>query len=337
MSAERFEFSQAIGSVAKRNGPVVVLESTVIAHGLPRPDNLETALEMEAVVRECGALPATIAILDGVVRIGLSPAEIEHLARSADSQSHTGSLKTGPLETASPGQFPKANRRDLSVLLAHHGTAATTVSATLWLAIRSGLGPCVMATGGLGGVHLGAADSFDISTDLDALARADGSIVVCSGFKSILDVAASLEALETRGVAVVGYRTRDFPAFTTVSSGLSLEHRVESPEEAALLARTHRELGLPGAIVLANPAPVAEAVDRDLMDSALEAAFQAARRNVSGKGITPFLLEAVRRATGGKSLRSNRALLVANARLAAEVAVALHPQVDLREDSGRGL
>jgi pseudouridine-5'-phosphate glycosidase len=330
MSAERFQFSQAMENDAARNRPVVVLESTVIAHGLPWPDNLQTALEMEAVVREGGALPATIAILDGMVRIGLSSAEIEHLARSASPPALPRVPEAGPEESTSPARFVKANRRDLSMLLARHGSAATTVSATLYLAERFGLGPCVMATGGLGGVHRGAAESFDISTDLDELARACGSIVVCSGFKSILDVAASLEALEARGVVVVGYRTSDFPAFTTVSSGLALEHRVESGAEVAELARTHRELGLPGAIVLANPVPFAEAIDKGLMDSALEAALNdARRRNLSGKAITPFLLDAVCRSTGGKSLQANRALLIANARLAAEVAVALQSRADM--------
>lgn len=294
--------------------PAVFLESTVLAQGLPWPDNLETANSMEAAVRAVGAVPLTVAMLDGRVRLGLSPDELERVARAAESA-----------EEASRERFVKANRRDISAVVARGGCAATTVSATLWLARRFGQGPCVMATGGLGGVHRGAAETFDVSTDLDELAHADGCVVVCSGFKSILDLPATLEVLESRGVAVVGYRTGDLPAFTTVSSGLALEHRVESPTEAAALVRAHRELGLPGALVLANPVPEADAVPRELMDSSLAAALELARQEgISGKAVTPFLLERIRQNTGGRSLRANRGLLVANARLAAEVALALN-------------
>jgi pseudouridine-5'-phosphate glycosidase len=325
MNASKYADSLTLGHALSRNQPVVFMESTVIAQGLPWPENHETALAMEAVVRASGAVPGMIAILDGVVRIGLSSAEIEEVARSAAPSTSSGETGAAGQGEARPGRFAKANRRDLSVVLAQEGCAATTVSATLWLGQRFGVKPCVMATGGLGGVHRGAAETFDVSTDIDELARADGSIVVCSGFKSILDLAATLEALETRGVAIVGYHTSDLPAFTTVSSGLALEHRVESPEEAAALVRAHRDLGLPGAVVLANPAPGSEAVDRELMETALETALHdARRRKIAGKAITPFLLDAIRQATGGQSLRANRALLIGNARLAAEVAVALH-------------
>jgi pseudouridine-5'-phosphate glycosidase len=218
----------------------------------------------------------------------------------------------------------KANRRDLAAVVAGRGCAATTVSATLWIAGRFGPRPPVMATGGLGGVHRDAAASFDISTDLDELARADGALVVCSGMKSILDVPATLESLETRGVLVVGYRTDELPGFLTRSAGLRLEHRVDSPAEAAELVRVHRRLGLPGAVVLAQPVPEPEAMDPDPLRRALDRALDdARRRGVSGKPLTPFLLESIRDATGGASLRANCALLVANARLAAEVAVEL--------------
>ena len=169
-----------------------------------------------------------------------------------------------------------------------------------------------------------ATETFDISTDLDELARADGSVVVCSGFKSILDLAATLEALESRGVAIVGYRTNELPAFITASSGLTLEHRVETPEAAAAVIHAHRNLGLPGAVVLANPVPAAEAVDREFVETVLESALaDARRRKTAGKALTPFLLDSIRHATAGRSLRANRALLVSNARLAAQVAVAL--------------
>jgi pseudouridine-5'-phosphate glycosidase len=302
----------------------VVLESTVIAHGLPWPSNLETAVAMETAVRERGGVPATIAIIDGVIRIGLSTADIEQVAVSAAGLEPGADADPGAGGDDRRTPFAKANRRDLGLHLSRGGCAATTVSATLWLARRFGVDPCIMATGGLGGVHRGAGESFDVSTDLDELARSDGAMVVCSGAKSILDLPATLEALESRGIAVVGHRTGEFAAFTTVSSGLRLEHRVESAAEAAAVLRAHRQLGVPGALVLANPAPVADAIDRDVMESALERALKEARRlGIAGKAITPFLLDEIRRATGGRSLRANQALLVANARLASEVAVAL--------------
>jgi pseudouridine-5'-phosphate glycosidase len=282
--------------------PVVALESTLIAHGLPRPTNLQTAREAEAAVRDAGAVPATIAVRGGRPVVGLDAEGLEHLATSND--------------------VAKAGRRDLSVATARGLDAATTVSATLRLARLAGIG--VMATGGLGGVHRGAAESYDVSTDLDELARADGMLVVCSGAKSILDLPATLESLETRGVAVVGYRTSELPAFTTRSSGLPLEWRADSPAEAAAIVLAHRSLGLPGAVVLAQPVPEAVAIPRDLAESALaDALADAKARGISGKAITPFLLDAIRHATGGRSLEANRALIVANARLAAEVAVAM--------------
>ncbi len=290
----------------------VALESTLIAHGLPWPDNLETATASEAAVRAAGARPATVAVLGGSIRVGLSPAEIEGLARSA----------AGPGVGPSRGPILKASRRDLAAAVAGGLDAATTVSATLWIARRAGIG--VMATGGLGGVHRGAGRTFDVSTDLDELARADGAVVVCSGVKSILDVPATLEALETRGVAVVGYRTGEFPAFTTTTSGLAVDARVETPEEAADLVRAHRRLGLPAAIVLAQPPPEGLAIPRDAMEAALaEALARAESLGVAGKAVTPFLLDAIREVTGGRSLAANKALIVANAGLAGAVARAL--------------
>jgi pseudouridine-5'-phosphate glycosidase len=282
----------------------VALESTLIAHGLPWPDNLETARGSEAAVRAGGAEPATIAVLGGEVRLGLGDDELERLAR------------------APAGAVLKAGRRDLAWAVARRLDAATTVGATLWIARREGIG--VMATGGLGGVHRGADRTFDVSADLDELARADGMLVVCSGVKSILDVPATLEALETRGVLVVGYRTDEFPAFTTVSSGLPVEARVDSPAEAAEVVRAHRRLGLPGAIVLAQPPPADLAVPREAMESALGTALRRAEeRGVAGKAITPFLLDAIREATGGRSLAANKPLIVANAGLAGAVAAEL--------------
>lgn len=282
----------------------VALESTLIAHGLPWPDNLETARASEDAVRAAGAEPATIAVLGGEVRVGLGAEELERLAR------------------ASTGSVLKAGRRDLAWAVARGLDAATTVGATLWVARRAGIG--AMATGGLGGVHRGAGRTFDVSADLDELARADGMLVVCSGVKSILDVPATLEVLETRGVLVVGYGTGEFPAFTSVSSGLAVEARVDSPAEAADLVRAHRRLGLPGAVVLAQPPPAGLALPGEEMESALaEALGRAGREGVAGKAITPFLLDAIREATGGRSLAVNKALIVANARLAGEVAAEL--------------
>ena len=314
----------ADGNAVLPERPTVYLESTVIAQGLPWPENLETARAMQAAVQEPGAVPAIIGVLDGIIRIGLSPQEVEEMARSAAAPASIDPGGTADHHDAPTRRFTKANRRDLSVVVAQQGCAATTVSATLWLAQRLGVKPCVLATGGLGGVHRSALESFDISTDLDELARADDSLVVCSGFKSILDLPATLEALETRGVTIVGYRTSELPAFFTASSGLALEHRVETPETAAALVRTHRDLGLPGAVILANPVPAEDAIERRLVETALEAALADARqRKIVGKAITPFLLEAIRMATGGLSLRANQSLLVSNARLAAQVAVAL--------------
>ena len=283
---------------------VVALESTLIAHGLPWPENLETARQCEANVRQAGAVPATIAIFQGVTRIGLSDDELEQLAQARSVR------------------FLKASRRDLSICLAQLKDAATTVSATLWIARMAGIP--IMATGGLGGVHRGASTTFDLSTDLDELARADGVGVVCSGVKSILDISATLEYLETRGVAVVGYRTDTFPAFTTVSSGLPVESRVDTPDQAAALLRIHRGLKLPGAVVLAQPVNVDDALDRQVMETALAQGLELAqRRGIQGKAVTPFLLDHLRASTGGRSLQANKALIVANASLAGEIAVKL--------------
>jgi len=291
-----------IEEAIRQNVGVVALESTLISHGLPWPDNLETARKSEAAVREAGAIPATIAVLNGVIRVGLTEVELEQVSRS--------------------GRILKASRRDLSLVVSRGLDAATTVSSTLWIARKVGVG--VLATGGLGGVHRGASTTFDISTDLDELARSDGMAIVCSGVKSILDIPATLEILETRGVAVIGYRTDTFPAFTTVSSGLPVDSRVDEAGDAARLVRSHRELGLPGAVMIAQPVPEAVGLDRQIMETALaEGLAKAKAQGITGKAITPFLLDHIREATGGRSLQANRSLIVANAGLAGEVAVRL--------------
>lgn len=283
---------------------IVALESTLITHGLPAPDNVAVALASEAAVRAAGAVPATVAVLGGAIRVGLTGAEIEALARTA-------------------GVF-KASRRDLGACVARAIDAATTVSATLRVARLAGIG--VMATGGLGGVHRGAGATFDVSTDLDELARADGMALVCAGAKSILDIPGTLELLETRGVPVVGYGTDTFPAFTAESSGCPVEHRVDSPAEATRVVRAHRALGLPGAVVIAQPVPAEVAVPGDLMAGAIDSALAAAAAaGVVGKAVTPFLLDRVRQATGGRSLVANKALIVANAALAGRIAALLAP------------
>ncbi len=293
----------------------MALESTLIAHGLPWPVNVETARAAERAVRDAGAVPATIAVMEGIIHVGLTESEIERLARSAT--------------------FRKASRRDLALAVAQGADAATTVAATVWVARSCGIN--IMATGGLGGVHRGAAASYDISADLDELARADGMLVVCSGVKAILDVAATLEAMETRGVAVLGYRTDTLPAFTAVSSGLPLEYRVETPAEAAAVVRASRDLHLPGAVVLAQPVPQAEAIEASVLEAAITNALaEAGRRGVSGKAITPFLLDHVRQATEGRSLQANVALIVANAALAGAVAVALQNEERAAEPMADG-
>jgi pseudouridine-5'-phosphate glycosidase len=278
--------------------PVVALESTIIAHGLPRPDNLRVAREIEDAVRAGGAVPATIAVLDGEVRIGLDDAALEALAGT------DGVVKCGV--------------RDLAPVMARRGFGATTVAATSHLAERAGIR--VFATGGLGGVHRGAADTFDESADLGTLARV-GICVVCAGVKSILDIPATLERLETLNVTVLGYRTDTFPAFYLTSSGLPVPWRVDSPREAADVLRARVSAGAPGAVIVANP--LDEQMDPDLHERTLHEGLAAAEAaGVRGRDVTPFLLERFHSGTGGESLRANIRLVLRNAALAAEIAAA---------------
>jgi pseudouridine-5'-phosphate glycosidase len=302
MASKSIRISEEVADALAEGRGVVALESTLIAQGLPWPENLETARDAESAVRAGGSVPATIAVLGGIVRIGLADSELERVARA--------------------GTFIKAGRRDLAAAVARGLDAATTVSATLWIAQKHGLE--AMATGGLGGVHRNAGTTFDVSTDLDELARARGALVVCSGVKSILDVPATLEVLETRGVPVVGYRTGEFPAFLCRSSGLPLDTRAETPAEAAAIVRAHRALGLPGSVVLAQPVPEAEALDAEAMEAAIAEALVSARaQGIAGKAVTPFLLNQIRQATGGQALRANVALILNNALLASAVAATL--------------
>jgi len=285
--------------------PVVALESTVIAHGLPRPYNLDTALRMEAAVREAGALPATIAVLNGQLVVGLTEEQITVVAGTSG--------------------VAKASSSDLSAILASGKPGATTVAATVFIAARAGID--IVATGGIGGAHRGSENTFDISADLTELARTPVA-VVCSGAKVILDLPRTVEILETLGVAVVGYSTNEFPAFYSRESSLLLQNRVDSPDEAACLMCIHRDLGRlgPGAssgMLIANPPPAEKALQRDEVESLISDALRAAAAaGIRGKAVTPFLLSQLVRNSGGKTVETNIALLVANARLAASIAVA---------------
>jgi pseudouridine-5'-phosphate glycosidase len=281
--------------------PVVALESTAIAHGLAWPDNLQVARDMEAAVRAAGAVPATIAILDGCVRVGLDDAALERVARGVD--------------------LPKLSWRDLGVALGRGGSGATTVAATLAIAGRVGIR--VFATGGIGGVHPGAERTFDISADLAALARTP-CVVVCAGAKSLLDLPRTLELLEALGVPVLGLGTNDLPAFYARHSGLPVTARVESVAEAAAIARAQWRLGLAGGLVLAVPPPAEAALPAEEVAEALAAATaRAETEGVRGPALTPFLLAALHAHTRGRTLAANVALLRQNAAVAGTLAVAL--------------
>ncbi len=285
-----------------RLAQAVALESTVIAHGLPWPHNLETARRLEQAVRDVGAIPQTIGIIGGQVRVGLTDAELTHLARARAVR--------------------KVSRRDLPIVTALKQDGATTVAATMYLAARAGIQ--VFATGGIGGVHRG--HPFDVSADLEELAQTP-ICVVCAGAKAILDLPLTLEALETRGVPVIGYRTDEFPAFYSRSSGLPVDQRVETPEEAAAIFRAQRALGLPGGMLVVVPIPEEAEIPRQRIEPVIERALaEAEARGIRGKEITPFLLAQVAELSGGDALEANLALLENNARVAARIALALgHP------------
>jgi pseudouridine-5'-phosphate glycosidase len=296
--------SAEISEARQTKRPLVALESTVIAHGLPWPDNLTLALELEAIVRQHGAVPATVGVIEGQPKAGLSPAEVECLAK---------------------GEIPvrKLSRRDFGPVIAHRAYGATTVAATMIVAHKAGIQ--VLATGGIGGVHRGAAG--DVSADLPELSRTPVA-VVCAGAKSILDLPRTLEWLETFGVPVVGYGTDEFPAFTVRQSGLMLHDRVDNPAEAARLIAAHWTFGLEGGILLTVPVPVAAALDPVKAEVDISQALaEAEARRVTGKDITPFLLARLVEISGGESLQANLALLRNNAAVAAQIAVALAEQV----------
>ncbi|MCJ8342119.1 MAG: pseudouridine-5'-phosphate glycosidase [Cetobacterium sp.] len=293
------EVSPEIELALKENKPVVALESTIISHGMPYPQNVETALKVEEIIRANGAIPATMAILNGKLKVGLSKEEIDYLGKKG--------LKV-----------IKASRRDIPVILAKKEDGATTVASTMILANLAGIK--IFATGGIGGVHRGAETTMDISADLEELAMTDVA-VVCAGAKSILDLGLTLEYLETKGVPVLGYQTKELPAFYTRESGFNLDAKIDSPEEFAEILKAKWSVGLKGGVVIANPIPEKFAMDYNTIHNAIEEALKEAKENhIKGKESTPFLLAKVKEITKGKSLESNIELVFNNAKLAAEIA-----------------
>lgn len=281
--------------------PVVALESTIVTHGMPYPANLDMARGVESVIRQAGAVPATVAVLRGELRAGLPDHDLEQLASGGRSAI-------------------KASRRDLAAVMVKGGSAGTTVSTTMIIAALAGIR--VFATGGIGGVHRGAEETFDISADLTEFARTPVA-VVCAGAKSILDIPKTLEVLETQGVPVIGYRTDEFPAFFARSSGHPVDHRCDNVAEIATLIETQRALGL-GGVLIANPIAEADALDGAEMEAIVaDAVCEADARGVTRKALTPFLLQRILEVTGGRSLTANIALVRQNAAVAAEIAVAI--------------
>ena len=282
--------------------PVVALESTIISHGMPYPKNVETALLVEQTIRDNGAVPATIAVIGGRLKAGLSREEIEHLGKAGRG-------------------VVKASRRDLPALVARGADGATTVATTMIIAHMAGIR--IFATGGIGGVHRGAEFTMDISADLEELAQTP-VMVVCAGAKSILDLGLTLEYLETKGVPVIGFGTEELPAFYTRKSGFGVDYRVDSPAELAAIFAAQRELGYRGGMLVTNPIPEEYAMDKEVIDAAIERALEEAKeQHIHGKETTPFLLARVVELTGGESLESNIRLVLNNARVAALTAAEL--------------
>ena len=295
------DVNPAVAQALAEGKPVVALESTIISHGMPYPQNVETALKVEEIIRQNGAVPATIAILGGRLKVGLSPAEIEYLGKQGQ-------------------KVTKASRRDLSVLVAQGADGATTVATTMMIAHMAGIK--LFATGGIGGVHRGAETTMDISADLEELGQTD-VMVVCAGAKAILDLKLTLEYLETKGVPVLGYQTQELPAFYTRTSGLKVDYQVDSPEMLAKILKTQHDLGLHGGILVTNPIPEQYSMDADAINAVIDQAIaEAQEKGIHGKETTPFLLAKVKEITGGDSLEANIQLVFNNAKLAAQTAAA---------------
>ena len=295
------DVNPAVAQALAEGKPVVALESTIISHGMPYPQNVETALKVEEIIRQNGAVPATIAILGGRLKAGLSPAEIEYLGKQGQ-------------------KVTKASRRDLSVLVAQGADGATTVATTMMIAHMAGIK--LFATGGIGGVHRGAETTMDISADLEELGQTD-VMVVCAGAKAILDLKLTLEYLETKGVPVLGYQTQELPAFYTRTSGLKVDYQVDSPEMLAKILKTQHDLGLHGGILVTNPIPEQYSMDADAINAVIDQAIaEAQEKGIHGKETTPFLMAKVKEITGGDSLEANIRLVFNNAKLAAQTAAA---------------
>lgn len=296
---EYLNISEEVRHALENNIPVVALESTIISHGMPYPQNVETALTVEKIVRENGAVPATIAIIGGKLTVGCSTEEIDRLGKGGTS-------------------VTKVSRRDIPFVIAKGIDGATTVASTMYIASLAGID--VFATGGIGGVHRNAQTTMDISADLDELQQTS-VMVVCAGAKSILDIGLTLECLETRGVAVVGYKTEDMPAFYTQKSGYKVDYRLDSAREIALAWHAKGEVGLKGGMLVANPIPDEFAMDHDYISQNIEDALcECEKLGIHGKQTTPYLLDKIQKLTGGQSLASNIQLVYNNARLASNVA-----------------
>ncbi|MCA1868141.1 pseudouridine-5'-phosphate glycosidase [Agrobacterium genomosp. 3] len=295
-------YSREVAAAKQRGAPIVALESTIITHGMPYPGNIEMAESVEQIIRDQGAVPATIAVIHGTLHIGLEKDQLEALAQTTDAM--------------------KVSRADIAFAIAERRTGATTVAATMIAAARAGIR--VFATGGIGGVHKGAEETFDISADLTELAKT-GVIVVCAGAKAILDIPKTLEVLETNGVPVVTFGSEEFPAFWSRSSGLASPLSLNSPAAIANFQTTREQLGIDGGMLIANPVPEEDEIPREEMEIYINRAISHAERDeVTGKEVTPYLLGDIFRLTDGRSLETNIALVRNNAQLAAEIAVALN-------------
>ncbi len=296
------DLSPEVAAAKAAGKPIVALESTIISHGMPYPQNVETALKVEQTIRENGAVPATIAIIGGRLKAGLTPEQIEYLGKKGRG-------------------VAKASRRDLPVLVARGEDGATTVTTTMIIAALAGIK--VFATGGIGGVHRGAETTMDISADLEELAKTP-VMVICAGAKSILDLGLTLEYLETKGVPVIGYGTEELPAFYTPHSGFKVDYRIDSPEELAAAFRAKMEMGLDGGMLVTNPIPEEYSMDPGRINDAIDKAIEESKAlGIHGKETTPFLLARIKDITGGDSLASNIQLVLNNARLAAKTAALL--------------
>ncbi len=299
MLEKYLEISEEVKNALKNNKPVIALESTIISHGMPYPQNAETALKVESIVRENGGIPATIAIIDGKLKVGLSPQEIELLGKEGE-------------------KVIKVSRRDIPYIIANRLNGATTVASTMIIANMAGIK--IFATGGIGGVHRGAEHTMDISADLQELANTNVA-VICAGAKSILDLGLTLEYLETNGVPVLGYKTKELPAFYTRNSGFNLDYAIDTPKEFAEILHAKWELGLKGGAVIANPIPEEYSMDNKIISKVIEEAVEEAEKlGIKGKASTPFLLDKIQKLTSGSSLKANIELVFNNTKLATEIA-----------------